>query len=67
MILHKSQFVNSREDIFGVEDPTPLTPTHVTVPHSFLIEEADKNFESFNRLSHSSRSLSYHALSANAR
>ncbi len=48
MILHKSQFVNSREDIFGVEDPTPLTPTHVTVPHSFLIEEADKNFESFN-------------------
>ena len=48
MKLLKSQFVNSRDDIYGVEDPIPLTPTHVTVPHTFLIEEADKNFESYN-------------------
>lgn len=47
MKLLKSQFVNSREDVYAVEDPIPLTPTHVTVPHKFLISEADKNFDSF--------------------
>ena len=44
-ILLKNQFNNSREDILEVEAPEPLTPKHVTVPHSFFVEEAEKNFE----------------------
>ena len=43
-ILLKNQFNNSREDILEVETPEPLTPKHVTVPHKFFVEEAEKNF-----------------------
>ena len=50
MKLLKSQFVNSRDDIYGVEDPIPLTPTHVTVPHTFLIEEADRLIDELEKL-----------------